>query len=165
MRARWILVVAAAAALGACSTRQTPVPMSGSAADLAQLAGEWSGEYSSTETGRSGSIVFKLNAGTDSAYGDVVMSPAGMRVQTQSPDPGPPPQASAQAIAISFARIAGGRVSGRLAPYTDPDCQCPVMTVFEGRLNGDVLAGTYTSRRQGATTEQRGEWRVTRRAP
>lgn len=171
MRVHAAVGVVAAGLLLACSASQTPVPVSGSAADLAQLAGEWMGEYSSSETGRSGSIVFHLIAGTDSAHGDVLMSPTGMQVQAQTPQAGAPPQPGAaaqpstQAIAISFARIAGGRVSGRLAPYTDPDCQCPLMTVFEGRLSGDVLEGTYTSRRQGGGAEQHGRWRVTRRTP
>jgi hypothetical protein len=165
------LMLAGALAAGACSSSQTPVPMSGTPSDLAQLAGEWTGQYSSRETGRSGSIVFKLVGGTDSAYGDVLMSPTGMHVQAQVPQAGAPSSAgaaqqpSSQAITISFARIAGGRVSGRLAPYTDPDCQCPLLTVFEGRLSGDVLEGTYTSRRQSGGAEQHGQWRVTRRTP
>ena len=165
------LMFAGGLAAGACITSQTPVPMSGTPSDLAQLAGEWTGQYSSQETGRSGSIVFHLIAGTDSAHGDVLMSPTGMQVHAQMPQAGAPPQPgaasppTAQAIAISFARIAGGRVSGRLAPYIDPDCQCPLMTVFEGRLSGDVLEGTYTSRRQTGGAEQHGQWRVTRRTP
>lgn len=163
MRTHWTVGLAAAA-LWACSGTQTPVPVSGSEADLAQLAGEWVGEYSSVETGRNGSIVFHLIAGTDSAHGDVLMSAGMMRAQPSMPQTGQPggPMPVPQAIAISFVRIAGGRVSGRLAPYTDPDCQCPMSTVFEGRLNGNVLEGTYTSRREGNASELRGRWRVTR---
>src|SRR5881394_3067730 len=60
-----------------CATNQPPVPLVGRAADIAALAGEWVGEYSSNESGRSGSISFTLRAASDSAFGDVVMIPAG----------------------------------------------------------------------------------------
>ena len=53
-----------------CSYQGTPVPVAG---DTNLLAGEWDGTYSSQETGRAGSIIFHLKAGTDSAYGDVLM--------------------------------------------------------------------------------------------
>lgn len=39
---------------------------------------------------------------------------------------------------------------------------CELLTVFEGRLSGDRLEGTYTSRRPDGQT-QRGRWEVTRR--
>lgn len=167
-----VAAAVAAAVLAGCGGTQMPVPVSGTETDLAQLAGEWVGEYSSVETGRSGSIVFHLIAGTDSAHGDVLMNPLGM-VPQQPMDPtraGPaPPPSTAQVLAISFVRIEGGRVSGRLAPYTDPACDCPAHTVFEGRLSGEgasrALEGTYTTRREGAATEQRGRWRVMRRGP
>lgn len=150
----------------ACSGTQNPVPVSGSEADLAQLAGEWTGEYSSIETGRSGSIIFHLIAGTDSAHGDVMMAPTGMgaNLPRDPTDPAMAPRAP-QVIAIRFVRIAGGRVSGLLAPYTDPECNCAMTTVFEGRQSGDVLEGTYTSHREGSSTELKGRWRVTRGKP
>src|SRR6058998_11524 len=64
-------------ALAACAASQSPVPVIGPAGDVAALAGEWAGEYSSVESGRSGSISFTLRAAGDSAVGDVIMIPAG----------------------------------------------------------------------------------------
>lgn len=157
-----VVLAAAGIVVAACGGTQNPVPVSGSEADLAQLAGEWTGEYSSIETGRSGSIIFHLIAGTDSAHGDVVMAPVGTGMPQRADDPTNATRSTPQVIAIRFVRIAGGRVSGLLAPYTDPDCDCPITTVFEGRQSGSVLEGTYTSHRQGSTTEVRGRWRVTR---
>ena len=62
------LVVAALAVLGSgCASVQSPVPVAGEQSDIASLAGEWAGEYSSAETGRGGSIVFKLSAARDTA--------------------------------------------------------------------------------------------------
>lgn len=152
-----------AVAAAACTGPGTPVPVAGSATDLASLAGEWSGQYSSEESGRSGSIVFRLTAGTDSATGDVMMSPmtGGPRSDPSSPSQ-QPALAAPQVLTIRFVRIEGGRVSGRLAPYREPTCDCELVTVFEGRLNGAKLEGTYTSRRPDGQTQQ-GRWEVTRR--
>jgi hypothetical protein len=161
-------VIAAATIVWACGGASTPVPVAGTASDLAALAGDWSGEYSSEESGRSGSIVFRLVGGTDSATGDVVMIPswgggpgAGGVSRTGAPTPGANPPAP-QVLAISFVRIEGGRVSGRLAPYTDPVCGCALVTVFEGQLKGDVLEGTYRSHHSAENRIVSGRWQVKR---
>lgn len=74
MRAPGLIVLLAAAG---CASNRAPVPVTGERAELAAMAGRWEGWYRSDETGRSGSIVFRLTAGGDSAAGDVVMTPAG----------------------------------------------------------------------------------------
>ena len=160
------IAVAALAALAACAGPSTPVPVVGAPTDVAQLGGEWEGEYSSVETGRSGSIFFHIVPGTDSSHGDVLMDPAvlGMRRPTGDPAaPGQPNIRPGQAIGITFVRVAGGRVSGRLDPYTDPDCNCPLYTTFEGAVTGDTLQGTYASRHQTGDPLQHGRWRVVRK--
>ena len=162
---RHVLMAMVLVAAWACGGPGTPVPVAGTATDLAALAGEWSGEYSSQESGRSGSIVLRLTAGTDSATGDVVMSPQFFR---RLAGPGDAPAAVApppapQVLSISFVRVAGGRVSGRLAQYTDPSCGCTLLTEFEGSLRGDALEGTYSSRHSATGEVQRGRWLVTRR--
>lgn len=152
--------------LVACGGSQSPVPVVGHAADISKLAGEWIGEYSSVETGRSGSITFSLKAGSDTAVGDVVMTPrfaaAGPAVPTGQAVPS---QVVSPAIDIKFVRVTGGQVSGALAPYTDPTCNCPLHTTFVGRLVGDTLSGTYTSRHENASDTQQGRWRVVRETP
>jgi len=155
-----------AAALLGCGGSQAPVPVVGLEADISQLAGEWYGDYSSVESGRSGSIVFKLIAGTDSATGDVVMTPKWFTRQGNSqmePSPTPPP--ASQPIAIRFVRVSGGQVSGALAPYTDPTCGCALHTTFVGRLRSDTLDGTYTSVHEQTRDLQQGRWRVVRKRP
>jgi hypothetical protein len=141
--------------------------MVGQEADVSQLAGEWFGEYSSAESGRSGSITFKLIAGSDSATGDVVMSPRfNARPQTGQVQPtGPAMPGTIQALTINFVRVAGGQVSGSLAPYTDPTCGCTLHTTFVGRLRADTLAGTYTSLQDQSREVQRGQWQVVRQKP
>src|SRR5439155_10113793 len=51
------LYAALAALVTACgAARQPPVPLAGTARDVAALTGQWEGSYSSAATGRSGSI-------------------------------------------------------------------------------------------------------------
>lgn len=172
MRIGLVYSLAIGAILVGCASQQRLVPVVGAEADLAQLQGEWEGEYSSAETGRSGSIVFHLTALRDSAHGDVVMVPprwgrgldAGPGVPPSARETAPQPP---QVLTISFVRVAGGggQVSGALAPYTDPVCGCLLLTTFVGQLKGDVLEGTYSSRHQQTGEIQMGRWRVTRKRP
>ena len=161
-------IVAAAvlgALLAACgSTPEPPVPVVGAPADVAALAGRWSGSYASAQTGRSGSISFTLATTRDSAVGDVVMIPRGLGRPLQAWDraqPGGPTPRSA-VLTISFVRVAAGRVSGRLAPYADPETGRELLTAFEGRLRGNTIDGTYKTHARGETDERTGEWNVTR---
>ena len=157
---RRLAVFAIPILLGACAASGTPIPVRG---DAQVLAGKWTGEYSSDETGRSGSIMFNLMAGSDTAAGDVLMIPNW---------PGPysisqyvPPEdyvAPAEPLRIQLVRVFGHQVAGQLAPYTDPDCECQVTTIFSGRLDGNSLNGVfYTYHPDGRTTT--GQWRVQRR--
>jgi hypothetical protein len=147
-------------ALGACAGPGSPVPVRG---DAQVLAGEWTGSYSSDETGRSGSILFNLVAGTDTAAGDVLMIPNW---------PGPysisqyvPPEdyvAAPEALRIQMVRVFGHQVAGQLSRYKDPDCGCLVTTIFSGRLTGNTLEGVFhTYHPDGRTVT--GEWRVQRK--
>jgi hypothetical protein len=156
-------VVGVCAAL-ACGQPQTPVPVVGVETDVSQLAGEWTGEYASVESGRRGSIVFHLRAGADTARGDVLMAPmwAGRGPAEQVPPTGMPATPTTQMLRIEFVRVAGGEVSGLLAPYTDPTCGCTLRTTFVGRLRADTLEGTYTSLHKQTGERQSGRWRVVR---
>jgi hypothetical protein len=149
----------------ACGGAQTPVPVVGASADISQLAGEWYGEYSSVESGRNGSIVFKLIAGTDSATGDVFMTPQWLMRQGNGQAQPTPQPTTTPALTIRFVRVTGGQVSGALAPYTDPNCGCTLHTTFVGRLQSDTLAGTYSSLHEQTREIQKGRWRVVRKQP
>ena len=43
-------------------------------------------------------------------------------------------------------RVQGDRVSGTLAPYADPETGKKLFTTFDGRIAGDTIAGTFTTR-------------------
>jgi hypothetical protein len=166
MTLRSIVLAVLAATLLGCSGSQTPVPVVGRETDISQLAGEWYGEYSSVESGRNGSIVFKLLAGADSATGDVLMSPQWLTRQGGgNVPPAPTTQPVAQPLTIRFVRVSGGQVSGALQPYPDPNCGCTLHTTFVGRLQGDTLQGTYTSLHEQTRDVQKGRWRVVRKQP
>ncbi|MGH7731784.1 MAG: hypothetical protein ACRENJ_11115 [Candidatus Eiseniibacteriota bacterium] len=152
--------------VGACATVPTPVPVAGDAAGLGQLTGEWGGDYQGQSNGRSGSIVFRLEAGADTAYGDVVMIPRERResrLPVQDPSAGLPTPRMVEVLTIAFVRATGGGLSGRLTPYRDPDCDCVLDTRFQGRIRGDVIEGTYTSTPAGGGATQTGTWKVTRK--
>jgi len=156
----------AAACVSGCAIPRARVPLFG---DASGLAGEWSGQYESDESGRNGPIMFRLTAGQDTARGDVVMLVA--RSATEGPGifpagaPGswPTPRvADARVLTIRFVQVEDGRIRGRLDPYRDPSCGCMVDTVFEGVEQGDVITGTFVARHLERSHTQRGRWYVRR---
>jgi hypothetical protein len=155
-----------AVVVSSCGQPQTPVPVIGVERDVSELAGDWTGEYSSVESGRRGSIVFHLSAGADTARGDVLMAPMWpAQPPVAMAPPGQPPMPTTQTLRIEFVRVAGGEVNGLLAPYTDPTCGCTLRTTFVGRLRADTLEGTYTSLHKQTGERQSGRWRVVRDRP
>lgn len=158
--------VALSTVVAACAGSPPPVQVVGPAGEVHALAGEWSGEYSSAASGRSGSISFTLRAADDSAFGDVVMVPAGLGRPLapfrETAGPGQPPRAHPEVLTISFVRIQAGRVSGTLAPYADPETGARLITTFTGEVGGNTITGTYTTRLPSGDT-QTGRWTVQRR--
>jgi len=142
-----------------------PVLVYGEASNLHLLDGHWDGHYTSEDTGRSGGIFFDLTAEADSAVGEVVMfAPGRFRATDPSTAEGRPrPNAThSQVLTISFVRAEGGMVSGRLSPYTDPDCGCTLSTTFVGELHGDRIEGTFVSFSHEHNHTNRGTWEVAR---
>ena len=97
---------------------------------MSQLAGKWVGDYSSPSTGRSGSIVFNLSGDRQSAQGDVIMDSTIVNVPA---DPATVAAArgshAADVLSISFVRAADDEISGKLAPYRDPNTGATVSTL------------------------------------
>ena len=155
----------AAARSSSSSPQDSPapvVPVAG--ADLSGLVGKWVGEYSSPDTGRTGSIVLEFKSGGKTARGDVLMVPKGAYAPT--PVPGADlAQSMPHVLQISFVNVEGGAVQGTMDPYVDPECNCQVDTTFVGKIQGDTIEGTYTSTPQGKGAPSAGRWKVTRQAP
>jgi len=165
--------LAAATLLAGCASRPTPVPVIGPSSDLTALVGEWSGEYTSPETGRSGSIVFNLRAGRDTAVGSVVMVPRVTNAQvTPSMEVNQPvvrtgrAQTSGELVTIRFVRVEGGHLVGTLDPDRDPDCGCQLTTTFHGAFtDAGTISGTFTSNGSSVGhVPSRGSWTVKRSA-
>lgn len=162
MRAIWggTLILATA-----CALNPAPVPVEGARADVVALAGEWFGEYGSAETGRSGSILFTLEPGRDTAYGDVVMIPreAGVTYDDATLHTMAHAAPRQQVLKIRFVRVVGNSVVGTIEPYQSPDCECQLLTTFRGEMSGDRIDGTFTIHHSGHESQaQKGTWWVKR---
>jgi hypothetical protein len=170
MRARVAATVVLAALLAACAAAPPPPPVSieGNQKDLNALAGKWSGDYFSGDTGRSGSIRLTLNAEEGAVYGDVLMFPKGrsssLEAANRRASPAPDAPRGGQPLAIRFVVIEDGVVSGTLEPYKDPDCDCFLSTTFTGRVHGDVIEGSFVSHGGPGRVTQDGRWKVTRKS-
>ena len=151
--------------LAACAGNPAPVPVEANRADLSAMAGRWEGSYRNDATGRTGGILFTLSADRDSATGDVIMDPISQYAGGTWAGAGeralPGAGGSARILSIRFVRLHGSQVTGSMAPYTAPDCNCTVRTMFVGRASGNAIAGTFTTQGEGARTT-RGEWEVHR---
>ena len=165
LRFKTLPLVLVPLALGACGASRSPVPLVGASADVSALAGEWAGDYSSAESGRSGSITFTLRAAGDSAFGDVIMIPSAwgrpLMPYRQTVAGNQSPETTV--LTIRFVRVQQGHVSGTLDPYADPQTSARLLTTFSGELNGNTIAGTYTTRLPSGET-QTGRWSVQRRS-
>lgn len=149
-----------------CHTFPNPVDLYGRDVDLKLLEGEWKGEYSSKDTGRSGTIEFTLTTEKNRAFGNVLMvprgsqepyRPAGFRDKAEA-DPRFP-----EFLTISFVKVMGGKVRGELTPYMDPEMQRRLYTIFEGMVKEDTIEGTYESRIEGSPIYFYGQWKVYRK--
>jgi len=162
---KMIPALATAALTGACAAAQPAVPVLGAATEIRALAGTWEGEYSSSMTGRSGSISFTLTAHGDSAFGDVVMVPAGLGRPLRPWDDRQmsPTRPQPEALSINFVRVERNEVTGTLAPYADPVTGEKLSTSFRGRVQGDTIEGSFTTRPAASANPQTGAWTVKRR--
>lgn len=150
----------------ACASSPTPVRVMADPVAMNSLVGEWNGEYSSVQSGRSGSIVFTLKSVSDTAYGDIVMTPKrGSRpiVATDRPVPAAGAGTPPQVLTIRFVRMNGNRVAGTLDPYQDPDCGCRLQTTFIGLYDGGSrIEGTFESLGSMDHPLTTGTWQVKR---
>jgi hypothetical protein len=141
-----------------------PVPVQGTHEDVMVLSGEWSGRYSSQATGRHGTIRFSLPEHASTGHGEVeiTFSPSVRLIRNAAAEDELEPK-PCTVIDITLVRVEGGRVRGTMAPYWDPDCDCRARTVFEGKISGDRITGTFSTQR--ASSDRRiltGEWQATR---
>jgi hypothetical protein len=161
---RLLLLAVTASALAGCRHQAPGVSLQGDDSDISGIAGRWSGEYAGAQSGRSGSILFTVQAGKDTAYGDVMMTPQ-INQTLRAADHGTAAHglhvSSPEMLRVTFIRVRGGSIEGSLEPYVAPDCNCVVTTVFRGTLSANRIEGDFVTR--GASgLQQQGRWSVTR---
>jgi hypothetical protein len=161
-----VAVAGVALAIAGCASRQPPeIELTANDFDLNPLVGEWRGNYSSTETGRTGTIAFTLRAGEAAASGNVVMLPradSSFAANHAPVDPSIPNVR--ELLTIHFVRKEGSNVVGTLDPYRDPICACQVITTFQGAFRDrSTIEGTYkTVPTVSGSKATGGTWKVTR---
>ncbi len=165
-RLAFVLAVAVVTVSAAdCASRPSGIGVTSSDFDVNPLVGEWRGNYSSSETGRSGTIAFTLRAGEAAASGNVVMIPrTDSSVVPSQAAADASAAAGRQVLTIHFVRKEGNNVVGTLDPYGDPECGCQVSTTFQGTFRDrSTIEGTYTTvpSRPGSGVST-GRWVVTR---
>jgi hypothetical protein len=112
-----------------CAGSLNTFPVKGKDTELAKVKGNWEGEYTSPDTGRSGTISFTLDLGHATGEGEVLMDVPG--------EPAP------RSLRIASMHVDGSEVKGRLRRYTDPACNCQVDTEFSGVVVGETIDGTF----------------------
>jgi hypothetical protein len=150
-----------------CTYFAPPIRVQGTAADLAQLSGEWSGEYVGDHNHRRrGSISFALVPGDAQARGDVLMIPEGLdRPYERYREPSSmrdEPAYRTTVLTIQFVTIDRDTVQGVLDPYWDPDRRTGASATFYGRLTDDVIQGRFTTTYANGSAETGGWWKVVR---
>lgn len=159
------LTVVALSTACASTAPPSPAPLSGDIADIRALAGEWIGEYHAyNPSGRSGTLLLRLEAGEDTARGDVLMHLAGRETAEMIPLTTDPwaDVAEDRLLKVTFVPAAGGAVHGEVDPYSDPVCGCEMRTTFTGRVKGNLIEGTYVSVHVNGADRTTGAWRVVR---
>lgn len=161
-----LLYLLIAGATAGCAANPTPVVLQGSRSEITALAGAWTGSYGSADSHRDGSITFVVRAGSDTAFGDVIMIPdaSGQRIVAEDAQSRAhlAHARSPEFLRITFVHVSDGVVEGAIEPYVAPDCRCVVRTIFHGRVAGDEIAGEYVTD-GGQGLRQRGTWTVRRK--
>lgn len=162
-----IVVLISLALVAACASAPHPVPIEGSHESLASLAGEWTGSYAGHESGRSGSIIFVLEADAESASGDVLMIPRHLYRRSEKGEIGDadPRVNWPEPIGIRFVHADARGLFGQLDAYRDPECGCRLETTFVGSLTGDRIEGTFETRHVDGGERHSGTWHVERSGP
>lgn len=161
---RMVLTLLAVAAM-ACVSLPRPGSVALRPTDALLLEGEWSGEFSSDDGVRSGSITLELQVRDDTARGQAILRPV-THVAAQAGASVPMRAAAGTAVRSSmyFVSVTDGVVAGVLPAFFDADRLTVVQMTFVGRMRSwNVIEGTYVTLGTSARVQERGAWRVMRR--
>jgi hypothetical protein len=134
------------------------IKITSDAMDMSLIAGEWDGEFSSQESGNSGKISLKLAKDGNNANGQVFMKgrlgPIGLN--------GPLVSTYSRPLPIKFVHIEKNIIEGKVIPFKDLKNNVMIHTSFKGKIEGDVMEGTYISTIEKTEKSYTGTWKVTR---
>jgi hypothetical protein len=150
----------------ACTTAYGPPDVSTLPANLLALDGEWVGTYhADVEHGRTGPLLFRLDATEDMAQGCAIMRVGGPETVEGIPMEGDlwSHVSPERLLLVAFSRGPEGTIRGTFAPYPDPVGGSEMRTVLTGRIRGNVMEGTYVMEHTGGGELMVGKWRVVRR--
>jgi hypothetical protein len=144
-----------AQAKGKGKATAAPAPAA-SMASAASLAGRWEGTFTNDITQKSGRLVLTLNGSDDAASGQLQLTPTGGRTVVAEGSSAPmaapakgkaAPAPAAGGLAVTASKSGDDKVTGNVdASYTDPACNCAVVSTFEGDLKGNTIVGTISAR-------------------
>jgi hypothetical protein len=159
-----LAVMLLAVTVTACASSMNRFPVEASPDLLHALAGRWTGEYSGR---RHGLIDFRLEADSNSAYGDVLMTDDSLQPATGMPSRTTPQNGAAAPVrstilTIHFVHVDRGRVMGMLDPYWDRERGCEATATFYGVLRDGTMDGQFVSMCSAGMPALRGRWKVTR---
>lgn len=148
------------------ASKPVGVGVSSSDFDVAPLVGVWRGSYTNPQTGRTGTIAFTLRAGESFALGNVVMipKPDSLLTPEEREMVSDMPSGGRSLLKFQSIRKDGSNVTGTLAPYRSPDCDCITNTTFLGVFKDErTIEGTFTNvPSKAGSTITSGTWKVTR---
>jgi hypothetical protein len=132
--------------------------------DVSPMVGEWKGEFHNVELGRQGTIAFTLASRDEKASGEIVLMPTNVAGDTASTtSQASDARGKSQVLQISFIRLEGNNVVGRIEPYLNQSCKCRTGSTFSGVLHGNVIEGTYiVLGADDPSVRYTGNWKVTR---
>ena len=158
-----LLAVFAAACASSSEPKSVapPIPTGGDKASFKTLKGRWEGTYTNPANRRSGTIVLEFYSDKET-HGDILMLPPG------SAQPKPSQEeilrTMPRVLEINFIEAGpAGELSGTVGPYEDPDTHCQARSLFQGKVKGETIDGTFrTECGDGSSPATSGVWTVTR---
>lgn len=148
----------------ACVSLPRPISVANRPTDALLLEGEWSGEFSSDDGVRGGSLTLALQVRDDTARGPAILKPvtysaarAGASVPMRAEE------GTTVNSPMYFVSVTDGVVAGVIPSFFDADRLAVIQMTFVGRLRSwNVIEGTYVTLGTNLRVQERGTWRVVR---
>ena len=126
----------------------------------------WSeGEFTTSIPEKYGSILIRITATHDTAFGEVMLSwhaPYDPQIMREDPNALDGFVDITQVIKIDEMFLQNRNIGGIIEPYREPKAGYLVTTQFQGRLSKDIMEGTFQSSVKQTGESYKGKWKVTR---